>query len=160
MDLTNLDTLLAQWEETYKKGLLSFWLLLLLAQRKAYQESQSSRRDLESYRNLRKVGQHRRTSNRIRLPEALRRPQAFGLQNRLLPLQPGGCVAHGQEGFLVRVKTHEGVGRRDERQAGPREAADGLMRGKHRRQAHPQFHLRAAQAQQPVQLRRGGGRGG
>ena len=36
MDLTNLDTLLAQWEETYKKGLLSFWLLLLLAQRKAY----------------------------------------------------------------------------------------------------------------------------
>lgn len=36
MDQTNLDTLLAQWEETYKKGLLSFWLLLLLAQRKAY----------------------------------------------------------------------------------------------------------------------------
>ena len=33
---TTLDTLLAQWEETYKKGLLSFWLLLLLAQRKAY----------------------------------------------------------------------------------------------------------------------------
>lgn len=30
------DLLLAQWEETYKKGLLSFWLLLLLAQRKAY----------------------------------------------------------------------------------------------------------------------------
>jgi PadR family transcriptional regulator PadR len=32
----NIDLLLAQWEETYKKGLLSFWLLLLLAQRKAY----------------------------------------------------------------------------------------------------------------------------
>jgi len=31
-----LDELLAQWEETYKKGLLSFWLLLLLAQRRAY----------------------------------------------------------------------------------------------------------------------------
>jgi len=31
-----LDNLLTQWEETYKKGLLSFWLLLLLAQRKAY----------------------------------------------------------------------------------------------------------------------------
>jgi len=31
-----LDILLAQWEETYKKGLFSFWLLLLLAQRKAY----------------------------------------------------------------------------------------------------------------------------
>jgi len=31
-----LKNLLTQWEETYKKGLLSFWLLLLLAQRKAY----------------------------------------------------------------------------------------------------------------------------
>ena len=31
-----LDSLLDQWEESYKKGLLSFWLLLLLAQRKAY----------------------------------------------------------------------------------------------------------------------------
>lgn len=28
--------LLTQWEETYKKGLLSFWLLLLLTKRKAY----------------------------------------------------------------------------------------------------------------------------
>ena len=36
MEQTNLENLLAQWEETYKKGLLSFWLLLLLAQRKAY----------------------------------------------------------------------------------------------------------------------------
>jgi DNA-binding PadR family transcriptional regulator len=36
MDQTKLDNLLNQWEETYKKGLLSFWLLLLLAQRKAY----------------------------------------------------------------------------------------------------------------------------
>jgi len=32
----NLENLLAQWEETYKKGLLSFWLLLLLSRRKAY----------------------------------------------------------------------------------------------------------------------------
>lgn len=32
----NLELLLTQWEGTYKKGLLSFWLLLLLAQRKAY----------------------------------------------------------------------------------------------------------------------------
>ena len=31
-----LEGLLAQWEETYKKGLLSFWLLLLLSQRKTY----------------------------------------------------------------------------------------------------------------------------
>ncbi len=36
MDQTTLANLLAQWEETYKKGLFSFWLLLLLAQRKAY----------------------------------------------------------------------------------------------------------------------------
>ena len=36
MEQTNLDNLLTQWEETYKKGLFSFWLLLLLAQRRAY----------------------------------------------------------------------------------------------------------------------------
>jgi PadR family transcriptional regulator len=30
------DTLLVQWEETYKKGLLSFWLMLLLSGHKAY----------------------------------------------------------------------------------------------------------------------------
>ena len=36
MESPSLVSLLNQWEETYKKGLLSFWLLLLLAQRKAY----------------------------------------------------------------------------------------------------------------------------
>ena len=36
MNQPDLEYLLAQWEENYKKGLLSFWLLLLLAQRKAY----------------------------------------------------------------------------------------------------------------------------
>jgi PadR family transcriptional regulator, regulatory protein PadR len=36
MEQSMLEELLAQWEETYKKGLLSFWLLLLLAHRKAY----------------------------------------------------------------------------------------------------------------------------
>jgi PadR family transcriptional regulator len=36
MEQISLEYLLNQWEETYKKGLLSFWLLLLLAQRKAY----------------------------------------------------------------------------------------------------------------------------
>lgn len=36
MNDDNLKSLLSQWEETYKKGLLSFWLLLLLKQRKAY----------------------------------------------------------------------------------------------------------------------------
>ncbi|MCJ7625720.1 MAG: PadR family transcriptional regulator [Anaerolineaceae bacterium] len=36
MEQNDLEVLLTQWEQTYKKGLLSFWLLLLLAQRKAY----------------------------------------------------------------------------------------------------------------------------
>jgi PadR family transcriptional regulator PadR len=36
MDQTTLENLLTQWEETYKRGLLSFWLLLLLDHRKAY----------------------------------------------------------------------------------------------------------------------------
>lgn len=36
MEQTDIESLLGQWEGTYKKGLLSFWLLLLLAQRKAY----------------------------------------------------------------------------------------------------------------------------
>jgi len=36
MEERYIDNLLTQWEENYKKGLLSFWLLLLLAQRKAY----------------------------------------------------------------------------------------------------------------------------
>jgi PadR family transcriptional regulator PadR len=36
MDQPDIESLLGQWEESYKKGLLSFWLLLLLAQRKAY----------------------------------------------------------------------------------------------------------------------------
>jgi len=36
MDQDKLEELLAQWEETYKKGLLSFWLLLLLSQHKRY----------------------------------------------------------------------------------------------------------------------------
>ncbi len=36
MEPADIESLLGQWEETYKKGLLSFWLLLLLAQRKAY----------------------------------------------------------------------------------------------------------------------------
>lgn len=31
-----LNDLLARWEETYKKGLLSFWILLLLDQRPSY----------------------------------------------------------------------------------------------------------------------------
>ena len=32
----SIDDLLAKWEETYKKGLLSFWVLLLLHERPFY----------------------------------------------------------------------------------------------------------------------------
>jgi PadR family transcriptional regulator PadR len=32
----DVDELLQQWEANYKKGLLSFWILLLLAERPAY----------------------------------------------------------------------------------------------------------------------------
>jgi PadR family transcriptional regulator PadR len=33
---TNLDTLLSTWEEVYKRGLLSFWILLLVQYKKSY----------------------------------------------------------------------------------------------------------------------------
>ncbi len=33
---SNVDDLLRKWEETYKKGLLSFWVLLLLYERSSY----------------------------------------------------------------------------------------------------------------------------
>lgn len=36
MTEAEVEALLQQWEATYKKGLLTFWLLLLLSQRKAY----------------------------------------------------------------------------------------------------------------------------
>ena len=35
-DGSNFNELLERWEETYKKGLLSFWMLLLLAERPTY----------------------------------------------------------------------------------------------------------------------------
>ncbi|RPJ23185.1 MAG: PadR family transcriptional regulator [Chloroflexi bacterium] len=33
---TDINDLLTKWEETYKKGLLSFWILLLLYERPSY----------------------------------------------------------------------------------------------------------------------------
>jgi DNA-binding PadR family transcriptional regulator len=36
MNLDEIDRLLLNWEEVYKKGLLTFWLLLLLHERAAY----------------------------------------------------------------------------------------------------------------------------
>ena len=36
IDRTKLDNLLSTWEEVYKRGLLSFWILLLLQDEKSY----------------------------------------------------------------------------------------------------------------------------
>lgn len=36
MAKNDMDDLLTKWEETYKKGLLSFWILLLLYERPSY----------------------------------------------------------------------------------------------------------------------------
>ena len=36
MTIDDISGLLAKWEETYKKGLLSFWILLLLYERPSY----------------------------------------------------------------------------------------------------------------------------
>ena len=36
MNLDEIDRLLLNWEQVYKKGLLTFWLLLLLHERAAY----------------------------------------------------------------------------------------------------------------------------
>ena len=60
--------LLQQWEENYKKGLLTFWLLLLLSQRKAYpyemnaaitelSQGTMTAEDNSIYRSLRRLAQ-------------------------------------------------------------------------------------------------------
>ncbi len=36
IDRAKLDTLLSTWEKVYKRGLLSFWILLLLQKNKSY----------------------------------------------------------------------------------------------------------------------------
>ncbi len=41
-DSSQVDQLLANWEEVYKKGLLSFWILLFLHERPAYAYEMSS----------------------------------------------------------------------------------------------------------------------
>jgi len=76
----DIDYLLSQWEETYKKGLLTFWLLLLLAQRKAYPyEMKSAIIDLSQntisaeensiYRALNRLAQYGIVESEMRLSE-------------------------------------------------------------------------------------------
>jgi len=76
----DIDFLLSQWEETYKKGLLTFWLLLLLAQRKAYPyEMKNAIVDLSQntisadensiYRALNRLAQYGIVESEMRLSE-------------------------------------------------------------------------------------------
>jgi len=76
----DIDYLLSQWEETYKKGLLTFWLLLLLSQRKAYPyEMKSAIIDLSQntisaeensiYRALNRLAQYGIVESEMRLSE-------------------------------------------------------------------------------------------
>ena len=80
MAQNDIDYLLSQWEETYKKGLLTFWLLLLLAQRKAYPyEMKSAIIDLSQntisaeensiYRALNRLAQYGIVESEMRLSE-------------------------------------------------------------------------------------------
>ncbi len=80
MTQNDIDFLLSQWEETYKKGLLTFWLLLLLAQRSAYPyEMKSAIIDLSQntisadensiYRALNRLAQYGIVESEMRLSE-------------------------------------------------------------------------------------------
>ena len=80
MAQNDIDYLLSQWEETYKKGLLTFWLLLLLSQRKAYPyEMKSAIIDLSQntisaeensiYRALNRLAQYGIVESEMRLSE-------------------------------------------------------------------------------------------
>lgn len=71
MDEGTLLTLLDQWDNVYKKGLLTFWLLLLLCERKMYV--------FEMGEALSNVSQGSITADEKSLYRALRRFEAMGL---------------------------------------------------------------------------------
>ena len=71
MDEETLVTLLEQWESVYKKGLLTFWLLLLLHERPMYV--------FEMGQALEDISQGTVTADEKSLYRALRRFQAMGL---------------------------------------------------------------------------------
>jgi PadR family transcriptional regulator PadR len=90
----NLDALLNQWEEVYKKGLLSFWLLLLLAQRNAYpyemkeiiaemSQNTISAEDNSIYRALKRLAQSGIVGSEVR-------PSETGPSRRYFYLTPLG----------------------------------------------------------------------
>ena len=66
-----VETLLDQWESVYKKGLLTFWLLLLLHERPMYA--------FEMGPELEKVSQGTVTADDKSIYRAMRRFQAMGL---------------------------------------------------------------------------------
>lgn len=68
--MENID-LLQKWEEAYKKGLLSFWLLLLLAERPSY--------PFEMRSLLEEVSQGTMTADENSIYRALGRFQDMGL---------------------------------------------------------------------------------
>jgi PadR family transcriptional regulator PadR len=71
MDSEILPALLDQWESVYKKGLLTFWLLLLLHERPMYV--------FEMGQELDTVSQGTITADEKSLYRALRRFEAMGL---------------------------------------------------------------------------------
>lgn len=71
MDQEALLTLLDQWESVYKKGLLTFWLLLLLYERPMYV--------FEMGQELDTISQGTITADEKSLYRALRRFEAMGL---------------------------------------------------------------------------------
>jgi len=71
MDDDTLLVLLDQWESVYKKGLLTFWLLMLLHERPMYA--------FEMGQELAKISEGTVTADEKSLYRALRRFEAMGL---------------------------------------------------------------------------------
>ena len=75
MSENGLDALLLQWEETYKKGLLSFWMMLLMAHRPTYAYEMSG--------EIARLSQGTIMADDNSIYRALRRFQAAGLVESL-----------------------------------------------------------------------------
>lgn len=72
IDSTNMvDELLANWEMVYKKGLLSFWILLLLHERSAYPYEMSAA--------IKEVSQGTISADENSMYRALKRFEALGI---------------------------------------------------------------------------------
>ena len=72
IDSTNMvDQLLANWEIVYKKGLLSFWILLLLHERSAYPYEMSAA--------IKEVSQGTISADENSMYRALKRFEALGI---------------------------------------------------------------------------------